>query len=333
MPVSPAPTDPFATRRVGRTELRVSQLGLGTGPLGGWPTAVPAEQAVATIGAAWDAGIRLFDTAPFYGHGLSEEHLGTVLRRVAREDFVLSTKVGRLLEEGDPGDGLFKGVPNRIPVYDFSYDGALRSLEASRERLGVERIDIAYIHDPDEHHQEALAGAYRALAELRAAGALTAIGVGMNWSQPLARFAEDADFDCMLCAGRYTLLEQDALEDLLAVAVARNVSVVAGGVFNSGLLVDPRPGATYNYLPAEPELIERGQALEAVCAAFEVPLRAAAIQFPLAHPRVAAVIVGARTPAQIEDTLAMIRFPIVTELWHELKRRGLVREDAPTPAG
>jgi len=325
--------DPHATRRVGRTDLHVPQLGLGTGPLGGWPTVVPRDQAVATVRQAWHAGIRLFDTAPFYGHGLSEEHLGHVLTRQGRNNFVLSTKVGRLLVDGEPGESLFEGVPNRRPILDFSYEGTLRSLEASVSRLGLDKVDIAYIHDPDDHHDEALAGAYRALAELRADGVLRAVGVGMNWSGPLARFAEEADFDCMLCAGRYTLLEQDSLDDLLAVAEAREVSVVAGGVFNSGVLIDPRAGATYNYLPAEPAVIERAQRLEKVCAEFDVPLRAAAVQFPLGHPRVAAVIVGARTAAEVDDTVAMMQFPVPADLWAELRRCGLVRADAPIPAG
>ena len=207
----------------------------------------------------------------------------------------------------------------------------MRSLEASRERLRLDEIDVALIHDPDDHHEEALEGAYRALAELRTAGVVRAIGVGMNWAAPLARFVEEADFDCVLCAGRYTLLEQESLDDLLPAAVERGVSILVGGVYNSGLLARPGPDATYDYAPAGPALIERARQLEAVCAEFDVPLRAAALQFPLAHPAVACVLVGARTPEEVDDNLRMFRLEIPGGLWDELKRRGLVREDAPTP--
>lgn len=324
--------DPFATRRVGRTALRLPQLGLGTGPLGGWPTAVPIDVAQATIVRAYDAGIRYFDTAPFYGLGLSEENLGRTLPLRDRDSFVISTKVGRLLVDGEPDESLFKGVPPRRPVVDFSYEGALDSLAASRSRLGLGRVDIALIHDPDDRQSEAMRGAYRALHELRAGGELTAIGVGMNWSAPLARFAAEAEFDCMLCAGRYTLLEQESLDDLLSVAVEREVSVIAGGVFNSGLLVHPGTDSTYDYDPAPPGVVEKALRLEQVCAEFDVPLRAAAIQFPLAHPAVASVIVGARSPSEVDDNLDMIRLPVPRELWVALKEHGLVREDAPIPS-
>jgi aryl-alcohol dehydrogenase-like predicted oxidoreductase len=323
--------DPLERRRLGTTDVTVPVLGLGTAPLGGWPTAVPRAQGVATIRRAWDAGVRYFDTAPFYGHGNSESFVGAALGDEPRDAFALSTKVGRLLVPGEPEPGLFAGTPPLTPVLDYSYDGKLRSLRESRERLGLERIDIAFVHDPDDHHDDALQGAHRALAELRERGELGAIGVGMNWSAPLARFASEADFDCFLLAGRYTLLEQGALDELLPEAVARDISIVAGGVYNSGVLIDPRPGASYDYAPADAAVLERAQALQAVCAEFSVPLRAAALQFPLAHPAVASVVVGARTPSEVDDTLAMLTLDIPDELWGALRERGLLRDDAPTP--
>lgn len=319
--------------RLGHSSVTVPRVGLGTAPLGGWPNAVSAAEARATIEAAWDAGIRHFDTAPFYGHGLSEQHLGAVLPALDRSQFTISTKVGRLLVPGTVTDPLYEGVrPDIVPQFDFSGAGVRKSLDASRQRLGIERIDVALIHDPDDHHEQALRESYPVLADLRAAGAIGAIGVGMNWSEPLARFAREADFDCFLLAGRYTLLEQGALDELMPAVTERGASIVVGGVLNSGVLVDPRPGATYNYAPAPDDVIARAKALQAVCSEYGVPLRAAAMQFPLAHPRVACAVLGARTPAEVADCVAMLRLPIASELWVSLKERGLVREDAPVPA-
>jgi D-threo-aldose 1-dehydrogenase len=326
------PIDLTATNRIGRTSLHVTRLGLGTGPLGGWPTAVPRAQALATIERAWEIGIRYFDTAPFYGHGLSEEHLGSLLPGLPRSEFAISTKVGRILEPGVPGDALFLGIPPRVPVVDFSYAGTVRSLTESLERLELDAVDIALIHDPDDHHEQALAEAYEALADLRSRGSISAVGVGMNWTEPLTRFVLERDFDCMLVAGRYTLLEQDSLDDLLPAARERHVSLVAGGVYNSGLLVTPGPNSTYNYEPAPPDLIARALELERTCAAFDVPLRAAALQFALSHPVIATVIVGARTPEEVDDNARMLDLAIPAELWVRLKERELIRDDAPTPA-
>jgi D-threo-aldose 1-dehydrogenase len=323
--------DPLERRRLGQTDVMVPVLGLGTAPLGGWPTAVPREQGVATVQRAWDAGVRYFDTAPFYGHGNSEGFVGAVLAAQPRDSFTLSTKVGRLLVPGSGESELFAGTPPLEPILDYSAEGTLRSLRESLDRLGLDRIDVAFIHDPDEHHDAALEGAFHALAELRAEGRLGAIGVGMNWSEPLARFAREAEFDCFLLAGRYTLLEQGALDELLPEVTERSMSIVAGGVYNSGVLIDPRPGAHYDYAPAAPEVIDRAQALQAACAQFDVPLRAAAIQFPLAHPAVASVVVGARTPQEVDDNLAMLAVDIPGELWDTLRERGLLRADAPTP--
>lgn len=324
--------NPFERATIGTTDVAVTRLGLGTAPLGGWPTAVTEEQGRATVRRAWDRGLRYFDTAPFYGHGNSEMYIGAALSAQDRSAFTLSTKVGRVLEPGRPDWSLFEGAQPLTPVLDYSPEGIRRSLDDSRKRFGFARIDVALIHDPDDHHQEALDGAYVALSELKTAGEIGAIGVGMNWSEPLARFATEGDFDCFLLAGRYTLLEQDSLDDLMPIAQERGVSIIAGGVYNSGLLVDPRPGANYNYQPAEGPVLERAQRLAEACAEFEVPLRAAAIQFPLAHPAVACVVVGARTPEEVDDNLEMIQAEIPAGLWSALKERGLIREDAPTPA-
>lgn len=309
----------------------MTRLGLGTAPLGGWPSAVTPEQATATIARALDLGIRYFDTAPFYGSGFSEQMLGRVLPSRPRDTFTLLTKVGRLLLPGEPETSLYEGGLPFTPVFDFSYDATLRSLRESRERLELDRIDVALIHDPDDHHDDALAGSYRALADLRSEGTLGAIGVGMNWSEPLARFAREGDFDCMLVAGRYTLLEQGALDELLPVTVERGISIIAGGVYNSGLLADPSPGTYYDYAKAPGHLVERAAELGAVCAEFGVPLRAAALQFPLAHPSVACVVVGARSPEQMDENARLLDVEIPGELWAALQGRGLVREDAPTP--
>lgn len=322
--------DPFERTTIGTTDVVVRRFGLGTAPLGGWPQATSDEQGRDTVRRAWERGIRYYDTAPFYGHGLSEGWLGSVLSAEERDAFTLSTKVGRLLVPGE-AESLFEGVPPVKPVFDFSAEGVRRSLDESRERLGFDRIDVALIHDPDDHHEQAVAEAYPALAELRERGEIGAIGVGMNWAGPLARFAEEADFDCFLLAGRYTLLEQDSLDDLLPICVERSMSIIAGGVYNSGLLVDPKPGAHYNYVPAEEPVLERARALKAVCDEHDVPLRAAALQFPLAHPAVASIVVGARTPEEVDDNLAMLSLDVPDELWTALKERELLRPEAPTP--
>ena len=323
--------DPFDRRTLGTTSVTVPALGLGTAPLGGWPTAVPADQARATVTRAWDAGIRYFDTAPFYGHGNSETNLGAVLAEHDRSEFVLGTKVGRVLEPGPPGPTIFEGIPDLAPVFDYSVEGVARSLSDSRERLGIDRFDIVLLHDPDDHLGQAADTGFRALADLRERGEVGAIGVGMNWSEPLAAFAQEAAFDCFLLAGRYTLLEQDALDELLPRVVDRGMSIIAGGVYNSGLLIDPVDGATYNYFPAPDDVLARARAIAEVCDRHGVPLRAAALQFPLAHPAVATVVVGARTPDEVDDTLAMAAVPIPDALWDDLRDRDLLRADAPVP--
>ena len=310
------------------------RLGLGTAPLGGLFSAVSDEAAAKTLEAAWAAGIRMFDTAPLYGHGLAERRLGAFLKSKPRESFSLATKAGRLLRLPDGPeieDFHYKNTPPERPVFDFSYDGIMRSFEESLERLGLGRIDILHLHDPDDHFDEAISGGWRALEKLRGEGLAKRIGAGMNQSAMLTRLARERRFDCFLLAGRYTLLEQHALDELLPLCIGKGISVFIGGVYNSGLLADPKPGATFNYEAAPAALIQRAQAIAAVCARHHVPLKAAAIQFPLAHPAVEAVLTGARSAAELIENVAMFQFQIPPALWQELKHAGFIRADAPVP--
>jgi D-threo-aldose 1-dehydrogenase len=310
------------TRPLGRTDLRVSRIGLGTAPIGHLYAPVPEDQAQATVRAALDAGITLFDTAPLYGAGLSERRLGTALAGLPRAAFVLSTKVGRRVQ------------PDGSVVFDWTRDGILRSIEESLVRLGLERIDIVHLHDvdaafsdPAEAHRAALDVAFPTLAELRAQGVIGAIGAGMNqWEMP-AHFARHADFDCFLLAGRYTLLEQGGLP-LLRLCRKRGIAVLLGGVFNSGILATgARPGAKYNYADAPPDVLARVARLEAVCAEFGVPLATAALHFPLRHPAVTALVLGAVAPAEVRQNLAALAAPVPPELWQAFGDAGLADTD------
>ena len=298
----------------------MTQLGLGSAPLGGLFEAVSDDEAHRVVEAAWQAGIRFFDTAPLYGHGLAEQRFGAVLRTKPRDEFVIATKVGRLLRKDappEPGQA-YKGAPPVNPVFDFSYDGVMRSAEESLVRLGLDRIDVLHIHDPDDHYEEALSGAYRALDRMRSEGMIKAVGAGMNQAEMLARFAREADFDCFLLAGRYTLLDRIGLKELLPLCVEKGIAIIAGGVFNSGILADPRPGATYNYTVAPPQLVERAAQLNAICKRRGVDLKAAAIQFPLRHPAVACVLTGCRSVAEVEENVRMFQTPVPDTLWDEL---------------
>jgi D-threo-aldose 1-dehydrogenase len=318
---------------LGRTALTVTKFGLGTAPLAGLFEEVEEAKGIGVIEQAWEAGIRFFDTAPLYGHGLAEMRIGKALKEKPRDEFTLASKVGRLLRADvppEPGQS-FRGTPSVNPTFDFSYDGVMRSFEESLERLGLDRIDILHIHDPDNHYDEAIQGAYRALDELRSDGVIAAVGAGMNQAEMLTRFAREGDFDCFLLAGRYTLLDQIALKELLPECVERGISIIAGGVYNSGILADPKPGAHYNYQTAPPELLERARRIRDVCDRHGVPLKAAAVQFPLGHPAVSCVIVGCRSAAQLNESIEMFEFDIPPALWHDLKSAGLLPDDAPTP--
>ena len=340
-------------RSIGRSGLRVSALGFGGAPLGDLYARLDDETAIATVASAHAAGIRLFDTSPHYGNGLSEHRFGTALRRVPRDGFVLSTKVGRRMDPmlrdgtedgprlGAASPGFAGGLPHR-PVFDYSRDGALCSFEQSLLRLGVERIDVLLIHDVDAwthgadrvegRFREAMDGAYRALDDLRAQGVVPAIGVGLNDAGMCARFAQAGDFDCMLLAGRYSLLEQPALDEFLGLAERKGIAVLLGGVFNSGILATgPREGARYNYAPAGPGILERVRRIERVCAAHRVALADAALRFPFGHPAVASVVIGAVAPEEVWRNVASLERPIPPALWADLKHEGLLRADAPVP--
>ncbi len=318
---------PLPRRRLGRSRVRVTELSLGGAAIGNLFTEVAEEDAWATVDAAWAGGIRTFDTAPHYGLGLSERRLGAALRDRPRDEYVISTKVGRLLEPADPPyerdhEG-FAVRADRRRVFDFSADGVRRSLEESLRRLGLDRVDIALIHDPDDHGEQALHEAYPALEKLREAGCVGAIGVGMNQTALLTRFVTETDIDVVLVAGRYTLLDRSAADELLPAAQDRGVSVIAAGVFNSGLLAAPAaPGATYDYQAASGPLIEEARRLEDVCARFGVPLRAAAARYPLAHPAVASVLIGARNAAEISDAINLRELAIPAQMWEALAAGG-----------
>jgi D-threo-aldose 1-dehydrogenase len=318
---------------IGRTALTVTQFGLGTAPLAGLFEEVEEAKGVGVIERAWEAGLRFFDTAPLYGHGLAELRIGKALKEKPRAEFTLASKVGRLLRADvppEPGQS-FRGTPPVNPMFDFSYDGVMRSFEESLERLGLDRIDILHIHDPDNHYDEALHGAYRALDKLRSDGLIRAVGAGMNQAEMLTRFAREGNFDCFLLAGRYTLLDQVALKELLPECIERGISIIAGGVYNSGILADPKPGAHYNYQTAPAELLDRARRIRDICDRHGVPLKAAAVQFPLGHPAVTCVVVGCRSAAQLDESIEMFEFDIPPALWHDLKSAGLLPDDAPTP--
>ena len=337
------PTEPLA---IGSTGVRVTRLGFGAASIAGLYHDVDADAASAVLEHAWRIGIRYFDTAPLYGYGLSEERVGRALSSLARDDFILSTKVGRLVRDADrlpPGaevdeqalDGrrnaFFPGVGSRRVIFDYSFDGVLRSLEESLERLKLERVDIAYIHDPDDHWRQAIDGAYPALERLRREGRLRAIGVGMNQTPMLARFARDADLDVILLANRYTWLDQSALADLLPLCERRRIAVTIGGVMNSGILADAEAVARFDYRPAPDAVVERARRLAAICARHGVPLRVAAIQFPLAHPAVVSVVAGVRSIQHLDEYPAAMRVSVPQGLWADLRDEGLLDPAAPTP--
>jgi D-threo-aldose 1-dehydrogenase len=290
----------------------LGRLGLGTAPLGGLYEAVDEETAHAVVDRAWALGVRTFDTAPYYGSGLAEQRLGAALCDRPRNDFVVSTKVGRLLR---PGPSAWHGAPALEAYFDFSYDAALRSLEESLDRLGLDRVDVALVHDPDDHYDEAQAGAYRALARLRDEGVVRAVGVGMNRSELLCRFAREADPDCFLLAGRYTLLDRSGADGLLPLCAERGIAVIAGGVFNSGVLAG---GDTYDYESASSGVLERVHRLRNVCAEWDVPLPAAALQFPLRHAAVTTIVVGCRTPDEVAEDVRLLEQELPPRLWQEL---------------
>jgi D-threo-aldose 1-dehydrogenase len=328
-------------RRIGRTDLEVTELGLGTATMGGSRVRVTQAEGEAMVRTAWDAGVRYVDTAPFYGVGAAERRVGDALRDHPREEWVLSTKVGRLLRPRRGPDGSTDGRISPMPfevVYDYSYDGVMRSLEDSYQRLGLARIDILYVHDigvyqhgteTNATHMRALKDSgYRALDELKRAGVVSAIGIGVNEREVLMEALAFADWDVFLLAGRYTLLEQAPLNDLLPLCAKRGTSIVVGGPLNSGILAGRE---TWNYAAAPPDVVSRVNAIRAICDRHNVPLAAAALQFPLAHPQVAAIIPGPRSANEFVANLALMRHVIPVALWADLREAGLLHAEAPTP--
>ena len=336
--------EPGSRIKFGRVDLDVTAFGFGTAPVGNIFREIDERTSDAMFGTAWDAGVRYYDTAPMYGHGLSELRTGHSLRWKNRDELVLSTKVGRILRPARRDSIDFTPWTNAAPFemeFDYSYDGTMRAFEDSLQRLALERIDICFIHDIDrftrgdeqpEVFAQAMDGAWRALSDLRDQGVVKAIGVGVNEWEVCLEALRQRDFDCFLLAGRYTLLEQDALDGFLPLCEERGAAVVVGGGFNSGILATGAvEGAKYNYAPAPAEIMDRVAKIETVCARHGVPLPAAAMQFVLAHPAVASFIAGTRTVEQLEKNLAWFGHPIPGEFWADLAARGLLREDAPVP--
>jgi D-threo-aldose 1-dehydrogenase len=333
-------------RKFGRSGLSVTAMGFGTAPIGNQFRYVPEQDVRGVIRGAWDAGLRYFDTAPMYGHGLSEHRLGESLRDLPRDEYVLSTKVGRLLKPV-PAGGLTSFFWTNMPpfevVHDYSYDGVMRSFEDSLQRLGQARVDILFIHDIDVfshgeeqqkvHFRTAMDSGYKALEKLRSEKLVGAIGVGCNEWQVCEAALRERDFDCFLLAGRYTLLEQDALDTFLPLCEERDVAVVLGGGFNSGILATGAvKGAHYNYSEAPEPILERVRQIEAVCKEHDVPLKGAALQFVLAHPAIPTNIPGTRTKTHLDENIALINHAIPADFWAALKKKHLIRENAPTPS-
>ena len=333
--------------RLGKGALQFTELGFGTAPVGGLYRPVSGDEAHATMTRAWDAGVRYFDTAPLYGLGQSETRLNRAL--AGRSGFIVSSKVGRLLRptrKGEERDGIGKwfDVPNRKEIFDYSYDGVMRSVEFSLERTGLDRIDLIYAHDLDifthgsaeamqARLDEFMASGYKALVALRDQGVIRGFGAGINEWQPAQWLVERGDFDIFLLAGRYTLLEQEALDSFLPLCLARSVGIVIGGPYNSGVLATgARPGAFYNYNPAPDWVLAKVAKIEAVCAAHKVRLVDAAFQFPLLHPAVVSIIPGGQGVAEVDANVRAASATIPPALWDELKAQGLMRQDAPTGA-
>jgi D-threo-aldose 1-dehydrogenase len=337
---------PLELRSLGSTAVKTSALGFGGAPIGGFRYELTEQQGADTVRAAYAAGLRYFDTSPYYGYGRSELLFGQALRDQPRDSFVLSTKVGRWmapLAAGETVPGWRAGGLAFKPTFDYSRDGTLRSMEQSLLRLGLTRIDVVLIHDvdvvsqgsqaeADRRFQETMAGCYPALVELRSAGVIRAIGTGLNETVMTLRFAREADLDCVMLAGRYTLLEQGALDELLPLCERKGLSMLLAAPFNSGILATgARAGATYDYKPAPPAIMDKVKRLEAVCGRHGIELATAALQFPLAHPRLASIVAGATRPSEVAENVARMAVAIPRDLWGELKHEGLLAATAPVP--
>lgn len=325
-------------KTLGKSGIAVTRVGLGCAPLGGLYGDIPDEQALEVVRRALSLGINIIDTAPLYGYGTSEMRIGRAVADKNRDDFVLATKVGRLLvskedKEADLRQDANWGTTSPLrPKFDFSYDAVMRSVEESLKRLQTNRIDILHIHDPDNHYEQALDGAYPALDKLRSQGVIRAVSAGMNQSEMLARFAREGDFDCFLLAGRYSILEQGAMDELFPLCESKNIGILLGGTYNSGILAsDLNAGAKFNYADAPADVLRRARGLQAVAARYRVSLKAAASQFALAHPQVTCIIPGTRVPDRVEENLRLVDEPIPPDFWDALKADKLIRPDAPVP--
>ncbi|MEV1048504.1 aldo/keto reductase [Streptomyces sp. NPDC049916] len=321
---------------LGRTGLRVSRLGLGLASLGGLFAPVGEAEAAAVLERAWQLGIRLYDTAPVYGYGRSERRAGAALAGRPRDAFVLCTKVGRLIEPGGPDtQPIWADPPPGVgPRKDYSYAGVLRGVTESLDRLGLDRVDVLHVHDPDEEFGTAVREAYRALAELRERGTVGAVSIGVNHAPVAARFLREAAApgpDCVLLAGRYGLLDQSGLDELLPLCAERGVAVLAAGVYHGGLLAEAGPGTPHAHTAVPPRTAARIEGWRELCGRFGVPLLAAAVRFPFGHPAVASVVVGARTPEQVEQSADWLAHPVPAALWAHARRCGLLPAGCPEP--
>ena len=325
--------NPLETMKIGSTGLEVARIGLGGAPMGGLFTDVASKDAFGILKTAYESGMKYFDTAPLYGSGKSESYYGTFLPSVQRSEFVISTKVGRVLNKTDksPKDEVYVNLPEVEVKFDYSRDGILRSIEDSLRRLKLDKIDIALVHDPDDHYEEVLNEAFPALFDLRSEGVITAIGAGMNQWEMMSDFAKEADIDCFLLAGRYTLLDHSGLEEFLPLCESKGISVILGGPFNSGILAsDLRSPTTYFYQNASQEIIGKARRIKDICDIYSVDLKAAALQFGLMHPAVVSTIPGARSSSEVIENIDMIGVDIPPGVWDELKSEDLIPSNAPT---
>jgi len=326
--------DAMRTSRLGRSAVEVTQLGFGGGPLGGLFAPLDDDTAAGALAAAWDCGIRYFDTSPHYGIGVSERRVGELLRRKLRAEFTLSTKVGRVLVPQDPAgrmDESFEVPATHRRVWDFSREGVLRSVDDSLTRIGVDRIDVLFLHDAEDHFEAALRDGYPALAELRAQGIVGAIGAGMYHTGKLTRLVQETDIDVVMLSGRYTLLDHSAIGDLLPACAARGVSVLAASIFNSGVLATPRPGATarFDYEPATPQLLRRAHRIADVCEAHGVTLPQVAMAFPLRHPVVVGIVAGIRSAEEARRNAEAFAARVPAQVWADLRDERLLDERVP----
>ena len=338
-------------RKIGKLDLKVTEIGLGTAPLGGWPIEVNEEDASKTLETAWDQGIRYFDTAPLYGSGMAEIRVGNFLKNKNRDDFVISTKVGRLIIDTKDSKAAqkFVGSPkNKDSQFDFSYDGAMKSFEDSLERLKLNRVDILHLHDPDnhpDHFQEAKVGAIKAMVKLKEEGVVSALGCGLNQNEMLIEFAKMGCFDCFLLAGRYTLLDQTSLDELIPICEKNNISLILGGVFNSGILINPSPDSYFDYTKLDsnwfknleeslvrmPKSFEsadywlnKANKIKSVCDNFEITLKKAAIQFPYFNNIVSSCVLGMNTPQQVIENISDYNNKLSNEFWKFLYDNELI---------